>query len=128
MKKAVSAAAGLISLFSLIAIRTFMHPCTGMMRMKCVTTADFATVAFIISFVTATVMFFLKNVKACKVSGVVLMITGICSALLPSLGSCKVSDMRCNTMTMPMIRTGGILVFITALACEIILAKRREQN
>lgn len=114
-----------VSLFSAVAINTFLHPCAGMMKMKCDTTAHVATVVLALAAVISIASFFLKANAAKHVSNIISGVLGIALLFVPLLGSCGMADMRCNVYTMPAIRIAGtVLILIAAVAEALALRKR----
>ena len=116
-----------VSLFSAVAVNTFLHPCAGMMRMHCKTTTDTATVIFLLSFITGVVSLFLKSERSRKTAGIVSGILGIILVFVPFMGSCAMETMRCNTHTMPAIRIGGFALFLISVASAVLMFRKRSE-
>ena len=112
------------SLISLIAIKTVMHPCSGMMKMKCSTTTDIATVLFALTLIAGIASLILRGRNTERTAAVVSGVLGLALVFVPLLGSCGSEAMRCNAYTMPAIRIGGIILLVTAAVSEAVRYKK----
>ena len=116
-----------VSLFTAIAINTFLHPCQGMMKMHCVFTTHVATAIFALAALVGIAALFLRSQGARRVSGIISGVLGIALVFIPLIGSCAMETMRCNTYPMPAIRIGGVVLFLAAaVAVALSLRKRSE--
>ena len=125
-KKINSLLAAAVCLFFIIAINSFLKPCSGMMRMKCRTTTDIATAVFSISLVISLISCFVKKSKAIKAFSIVSAVLGIVLILVPFIGSCRSASMLCNRHTMPAIRIGGSLILLIAVISVITISLKKE--
>ena len=125
-KKINSLLTAAICLFFIIAINSFLEPCSGMMRMKCRTTTDIATAVFSISLVISLISCFVNKSKAIKAFSIVSAVLGIVLILVPFIGSCRSASMLCNRQTMPAIRIGGSLILFIAVISVITISLKKE--
>ncbi|WP_296725549.1 DUF4418 family protein [Ruminococcus sp.] len=109
-------------------MNSFLKPCSGMMRMKCRTTTDIATVVFSLSLAISLLTCLFKKAKAIKACGIISALLGIVLILVPFVGSCPSASMMCNRHTMSAIRIGGAIIFLIAAVSLIAVFLKKEVN
>ena len=121
MKKRISAIMNIIiSVFLLIAVQTFLHPCKGDMAMPC----NYSTTAAILVLVLIAVLnigkLFVSESSGRVVLGITTIVAGVELLVIPHLGRCQMATMSCNTKTFPSLTIGAVLIIVLTVIFEIV--------
>ena len=116
---------------TLIGVNTFLHPCSGMMVMKCQRTTNIGSAVLALIIAASLAEMFISKKLIQRLTGVITTLMSIALFFIPLLGHCGGARMHCNTHTMPAFRISALVILAFALAGvirEIISSAGSEVN
>lgn len=132
MKRICSAVINIIvSVFLLIAVHTFLHPCEGAMDMPCTYSTKTAVFLLVLAVLINVGRLFVSDQKARLTLSITTVAIGIEVILVPQMGRCLVASMSCNAKTFPALYVGSLFIIVLTIIFEVadlLGEKRRKSN
>lgn len=116
---------------TLVGVNTVLHPCSGMMAMKCQRTAHIGSAVLALIVVAGLAELLVNKKFINKLTEVLTSLLSIALFFVPLLGHCGGAGMHCNTHTMPAFRISALIILVFALvgiAKEIYQSTRARGN
>jgi hypothetical protein len=128
MKKNVSAIISIvISVFLIVAVNTFLHPCKGEMAMPCTYNTRTAVMLLVLILIANAAKLFVGEYKSKLALNIATIAAAAEIAVIPQFNSCEGMMMTCNMKTVPALLIGSLLIIATNIvfsAVPVITARR----
>lgn len=119
-----------VSVFGLVAINTFLHPCRSEEIMTCNYSTRAATLILILLSLFGISKVITSEKKAHLLFDVVSIVSAAEVLIIPQIiGSCKMPAMSCNTKTVPGLRVVSLLLILFSVISIVVnVIKSRSEH